>query len=259
MKRKLEIDGDGVGDEQYEAGCDCTGRKRSRSTEVHNLNERMRRQKLQEKMKALRELIPNCDKRDKGHVLDEAMKYIKTLQNQVQMMSMGAGFSMFHSPFMMPQTGMQIPTLPQFPPTDEYGIGIGTMGMGIPGLHSMMNVPMRHSGLCASTSSSSTAQSIQNYPGNYVMPPWNGISFPTPVSQCTTTSAQGAPRSWNEFCPIPEIGEGCSTRRGSKAKVLPSQIIRPRVNRELKDYGCSESRSSEWDTSNSFAKSEGCS
>ncbi|CAL0302346.1 unnamed protein product [Lupinus luteus] len=80
------------------------GSKRSRSAEVHNLSERKRRDRINEKMRALQELIPNCNKVDKASMLDEAIEYLKTLQLQVQIMSMGAGLYM---PAMMLPMGMQ--------------------------------------------------------------------------------------------------------------------------------------------------------
>ncbi|CAH2051175.1 unnamed protein product [Thlaspi arvense] len=75
--------------------------KRCRAAEVHNLSERKRRDRINERMKALQELIPRCNKSDKASMLDEAIEYMKSLQLQIQMMSMGCG--------MMPMmyTGMQ--------------------------------------------------------------------------------------------------------------------------------------------------------
>ncbi|KAK1419267.1 hypothetical protein QVD17_28431 [Tagetes erecta] len=105
-----------------------TGSKRSRAAEVHNLSERRRRDRINEKMRALQELIPNCNKVDKASMLDEAIEYLKTLQLQVQIMSMGAGLCM---PQMMFSTGMQHMHPPHFSP---MGIGMGMsygMGMGM--------------------------------------------------------------------------------------------------------------------------------
>lgn len=62
------------------------GSKRTRAAEVHNLSERRRRDRINEKMRALQELIPNCNKVDKASMLDEAIEYLKTLQLQVQVM-----------------------------------------------------------------------------------------------------------------------------------------------------------------------------
>ncbi|XP_022967234.1 transcription factor PIF1-like isoform X1 [Cucurbita maxima] len=96
-----------------------TSTKRSRAAEVHNLSERRRRDRINEKMKALQELIPRCNKVDKASMLDEAIEYLKSLQLQVQMMSMGCG--------MVP---MMFPGVQQFMPPMGMGLGMG-MGMGM--------------------------------------------------------------------------------------------------------------------------------
>jgi phytochrome-interacting factor 4 len=43
-----------------------------------------RRDRINEKMRALQELIPHCNKTDKASMLDEAIEYLKWLQLQVQ-------------------------------------------------------------------------------------------------------------------------------------------------------------------------------
>ncbi|XP_031278280.1 transcription factor PIF1 isoform X2 [Pistacia vera] len=106
-----------------------TSTKRSRAAEVHNLSERRRRDRINEKMKALQELIPRCNKSDKASMLDEAIEYLKSLQLQVQMMSMGCG--------MVP---MMFPGMQQYMPNMGMGIGMG-MGMGM-GMDMGMNRPM---------------------------------------------------------------------------------------------------------------------
>ncbi|XP_078170159.1 uncharacterized protein LOC144564435 [Carex rostrata] len=69
-----------------------TSKRRSRAAEVHNLSERRRRQRINEKMRALQELIPHCNKTNKASILDEAIEYIKSLQMQVQQFIwMGSG------------------------------------------------------------------------------------------------------------------------------------------------------------------------
>ncbi|XP_042971570.1 transcription factor PIF1-like isoform X1 [Carya illinoinensis] len=105
-----------------------TSTKRSRAAEVHNLSERRRRDRINEKMRALQELIPRCNKSDKASMLDEAIEYLKSLQLQVQvvntflqMMSMGCG--------MVP---MMFPGVQQYMPAMGMGIGLGMgMEMGI--------------------------------------------------------------------------------------------------------------------------------
>ncbi|KAI9099106.1 hypothetical protein K1719_024873 [Acacia pycnantha] len=104
-----------------------TGSNRSRAAEVHNLSERRRRDRINEKMRALQELIPNCNKVDKASMLDEAIEYLKILQLQVQMMSMGTG--LYVPPMMLPHgmQHMQSPMSP-FPPMGgcmPLGLGMG--------------------------------------------------------------------------------------------------------------------------------------
>ncbi|XP_057964941.1 transcription factor PIF1-like isoform X3 [Malania oleifera] len=99
-----------------------TSTKRSRAAEVHNLSERRRRDRINEKMRALQELIPRCNKSDKASMLDEAIEYLKSLQMQVQMMSMGCS--------MVP---MMFPGVQQFMPPMGMGMGMGMeMGMSRP-------------------------------------------------------------------------------------------------------------------------------
>ncbi|XP_047320061.1 transcription factor SPATULA-like [Impatiens glandulifera] len=68
--------------------------KRTRAAEFHNLSEKKRRSRINEKMKALQNLIPNSNKTDKASMLDEAIEYLKQLQLQVQMLTMRNGISL---------------------------------------------------------------------------------------------------------------------------------------------------------------------
>ncbi|XP_021847957.2 transcription factor SPATULA isoform X2 [Spinacia oleracea] len=81
--------------------------KRSRAAEVHNMSEKRRRQRINEKMKALQKLIPNSNKTDKASMLDEAIEYLKQLQLQVQMLTMRNGSS--SHPFYLPGA-VQLPS-----------------------------------------------------------------------------------------------------------------------------------------------------
>ncbi|KAK3149151.1 hypothetical protein QOZ80_3AG0213620 [Eleusine coracana subsp. coracana] len=73
-------------------------KRRARAAEVHNLSERRRRDRINEKMRTLQELIPHCNKTDKASILDETIEYLKSLQMQVQIMWMTSGMA----PMMFP-------------------------------------------------------------------------------------------------------------------------------------------------------------
>ncbi|KAH7427853.1 hypothetical protein KP509_10G063500 [Ceratopteris richardii] len=107
--------------------------KRSRAAEIHNQSERRRRNKINEKMRALQELIPNANKTDKASMLDEAIEYVKMLQAQLQFMSMRTG--MVIPPILMPP-GMQYLSQQQRPsiPHPNMAMGISNRGFGSPGM-----------------------------------------------------------------------------------------------------------------------------
>ncbi|VFQ92694.1 unnamed protein product [Cuscuta campestris] len=116
--------------------------RRSRSAEVHNLSERRRRDRINEKMKALRELLPRSNKTDKASMLDEAIEYLKSLQMQLQMMWMGSGMASMVFPGMqnymsrmgmgmvppaLPSMGMHLPRPPPPPPMVNHSPPSPTM------------------------------------------------------------------------------------------------------------------------------------
>ncbi|PPR81015.1 hypothetical protein GOBAR_AA39700 [Gossypium barbadense] len=93
---------------------------------LHGVYVQRRRDRINEKMRALQELIPRCNKSDKASMLDDAIDYLKSLQMQVQMMSMGCGM------------------VPMFPGVQQYispmGIGM-SMGMDMGIIRPMMSFP----------------------------------------------------------------------------------------------------------------------
>ncbi|KAG2278317.1 hypothetical protein Bca52824_060872 [Brassica carinata] len=63
--------------------------RRGQATDRHSLAERARREKISEKMTALQDIIPGCNKIiGKALVLDEIINYIQSLQRQVEFLSM---------------------------------------------------------------------------------------------------------------------------------------------------------------------------
>ncbi|XWS41895.1 hypothetical protein CRYUN_Cryun17cG0121400 [Craigia yunnanensis] len=102
--------------------------KISRAAEVHNLSEKRRRSRINEKMKALQNLIPNSNKTDKASMLDEAIEYLKQLQLQVQMLSMRNGLSLH--PMCLPGVLQPI----QFSQTRlDFGEENGSLPMNVSG------------------------------------------------------------------------------------------------------------------------------
>ncbi|XP_024953668.1 uncharacterized protein LOC102611966 isoform X2 [Citrus sinensis] len=74
-------------------GCNGTGKarvraRRGQATDPHSIAERLRREKIAERMKNLQELVPNSNKTDKASMLDEIIDYVKFLQLQVKVLSM---------------------------------------------------------------------------------------------------------------------------------------------------------------------------
>ncbi|KAI4990316.1 hypothetical protein ZWY2020_038679 [Hordeum vulgare] len=62
--------------------------RRGQATDPHSIAERLRRERIAERMKALQELVPNANKTDKATMLDEIIDYVKFLQLQVKVLSM---------------------------------------------------------------------------------------------------------------------------------------------------------------------------
>lgn len=110
-------------DTKGETGRSYTTRK-GRAAAVHNQSERRRRDRINQKMKALQKLVPNASKTDKASMLDEVIEYLKQLQAQVQMMTNAR----FMPQIMMP-LGMQ-QHLHQMSLLARVGMGAG-LGMGL--------------------------------------------------------------------------------------------------------------------------------
>ncbi|XP_062204793.1 transcription factor APG-like [Phragmites australis] len=60
------------------------GARRSRHGVTHKLTEKRRRHKINERLKTLQRLVPGCDKSSHASTLDQTIRYLKSLQNQVQ-------------------------------------------------------------------------------------------------------------------------------------------------------------------------------
>ncbi|KAJ6840105.1 transcription factor UNE12-like [Iris pallida] len=69
--------------------------RRGQATDPHSIAERLRRERIAERIRALQELVPNTNKTDRAAMLDEIVDYVKFLRLQVKVLSMsrlgGAG------------------------------------------------------------------------------------------------------------------------------------------------------------------------
>ncbi|KAK1433964.1 hypothetical protein QVD17_10882 [Tagetes erecta] len=76
-------------DEEGAVGYIHVRAKRGQATDSHSLAERVRREKISERMKLLQAIVPGCDKvTGKALMLDEIINYVQSLQNQVEFLSM---------------------------------------------------------------------------------------------------------------------------------------------------------------------------
>ncbi|OIT34768.1 PREDICTED: transcription factor BEE 3-like [Nicotiana attenuata] len=63
--------------------------KRGQATDSHSLAERVRRGKINEKLRCLQDIVPGCYKTmGMAGMLDEIINYVQSLQNQVEFLSM---------------------------------------------------------------------------------------------------------------------------------------------------------------------------
>ncbi|KAI5068175.1 hypothetical protein GOP47_0016520 [Adiantum capillus-veneris] len=62
--------------------------RRGQATDPHSIAERLRRERIAERIKLLQELVPNTNKTDRAIMLDEIIEYVKFLLIQVKLLSM---------------------------------------------------------------------------------------------------------------------------------------------------------------------------
>ncbi|GJN03849.1 hypothetical protein PR202_ga21335 [Eleusine coracana subsp. coracana] len=76
-------------DEPLKEGYIHVRARKGQATNNHSLAERLRREKINERMKLLQDLVPGCSKvTGKAVMLDEIINYVQSLQRQVEFLSM---------------------------------------------------------------------------------------------------------------------------------------------------------------------------
>ncbi|KQJ98754.1 transcription factor bHLH49 isoform X1 [Brachypodium distachyon] len=80
--------GKGAGERQKEGYVHVRARS-EQATNSHSIAEKLRREKISERMKLLQDLVPGCSKvTGKAVMLDEIINYVQSLQRQVEFLSM---------------------------------------------------------------------------------------------------------------------------------------------------------------------------
>nr|CAB3483319.1 unnamed protein product [Digitaria exilis] len=125
-------------DEEGEGYIHIRARK-GQATNRHSLAERLRREKISERMKLLQDLVPGCSKvTGKAVMLDEIINYVQSLQRQVEFLSMKLAA-------VNPQLGLNIEGLlskdlirfPGAPSSAPIGFSLSQSGMVQEGVHGM--------------------------------------------------------------------------------------------------------------------------
>ncbi|CAA0815555.1 Transcription factor UNE12 [Striga hermonthica] len=62
--------------------------RRGQATDPHSIAERLRRERIAERVRALQELVPSINKTDRAVMVDEIVDYVKFLRLQVKVLSM---------------------------------------------------------------------------------------------------------------------------------------------------------------------------
>ncbi|KAI4335936.1 hypothetical protein L6164_014530 [Bauhinia variegata] len=150
----------------------------NRSAAIHNQSERRRRDRINQKMKALQRLVPNSCKTDKASMLDEVIEYLKQLQAQIQMMSTVRNMPQMMMPLAMQQQ-LQMAML-----AARMGSGL-CLGMGMLGIDNHMR---------GSTASPVSLTPLNVQPMPLAHPPFVAatpfvVPLPAPLAKPDTASA----------------------------------------------------------------------
>ncbi|CAO2191861.1 unnamed protein product [Urochloa humidicola] len=125
-------------DEEGEGYIHVRARK-GQATNRHSLAERLRREKISERMKLLQDLVPGCSKvTGKAVMLDEIINYVQSLQRQVEFLSMKLAA-------VNPQLGLNVQGLlskdlirfPSAPSSAPIGFSLSQSGMVQEGVHGL--------------------------------------------------------------------------------------------------------------------------
>lgn len=99
-KRKRNSNRREVDDEEKEKDVIHVRAKRGQATDSHSLAERVRRERINEKLRCLQELVPGCYKTmGMAVMLDVIIDYVQSLQQQIEFLSMKLTAATMHYEF----------------------------------------------------------------------------------------------------------------------------------------------------------------
>ncbi|KAJ4709923.1 Transcription factor [Melia azedarach] len=92
--------------------------KRGQATDSHSLAERVRREKINERLRCLQDLVPGCYKTmGMAVMLDVIINYVRSLQNQIEFLSMKLSAASMYYDF-----NSELDTAETMPGTNEYEV-----------------------------------------------------------------------------------------------------------------------------------------
>lgn len=173
--------------------------RRSRAALVHNQSERRRRDRINQKMKALQKLVPNASKTDKASLLDEVIQYLKQLQTQVHVMSTTTRAipQIMINPLTMQQLQQQMSILARMGMGAGLGMGMGMLDMNTLARSASSSSIFQH-GLIP-TNTATTTNPIASMTPTFVPPhfvvPATAVQVSQPKSPADAAAAPAAPFS----------------------------------------------------------------
>ncbi|KAL6517305.1 hypothetical protein OROMI_033006 [Orobanche minor] len=127
--------------------------RRGQATDSHSLAERVRREKISERMKFLQDLVPGCNRiAGKAGMLDEIINYVQSLQRQVEFLSMKLAAINDADNYLVKEmypacTSSCVPTIATssgYMANHNASVPINTLGQGVPNssLETVVNNPL---------------------------------------------------------------------------------------------------------------------
>ncbi|KAL0909686.1 hypothetical protein M5K25_020574 [Dendrobium thyrsiflorum] len=153
--------------------------RRGQATDPHSIAERLRREKIAERMKNLQELVPNSNKTDKASMLDEIIDYVKFLQLQVKVLSMSR----------LGAAGAVVPLITDVQAEDTGSLHLSPISEGVDILESQDSLAFEQEVVKLMESSVTTAMQYLQNKGLCLMP----IALATAISNQKGSTAPTPP------------------------------------------------------------------